>query len=488
MVLGTDVMSANVTEFNGVAATSSSGRPEVNTTHAAGTAWGSGAITAGSIASDAITAAKIASGALDADAFATGAITSAKFAAGAIDAAAIANNAIDAATLAADVSTAIQAAANAALVANHLDHLLAADYDPSSKPGIATALLNELVENDGGVSRFTSNALEEAPTGGGGGGGATLLSSGTAQAGGSSSLTLAAGEPNDEDLYVLATLNLVGGTGSGQTRQIVSYSTSRVATVNEAWAVTPDATTDYEILGSGISAATLTDIENAVWDADPANHVGVNTFGGDGVPADIIAINHDTGAAGTMEATFDGSGVTLTGVVLPWPAAWDAEVQSEVQDAIEANHLDHLLAASYDSASKPGNASSLLNVMVENDAGVPRFTPNALEQAPTGAGGDGSAFTNIPWNAAWDSEVQSEVVDGLGAYSAPTTTYLDGRSLESANYATASQVTAVETDTQNIQTRLPDSLENGRMRCKVEQITDVVLTQGGAGGQAIGGA
>lgn len=46
--------------FGGTAGTFSSGRPEVNTTHAAGTAWGSGAITAASIAADAITAAKVA--------------------------------------------------------------------------------------------------------------------------------------------------------------------------------------------------------------------------------------------------------------------------------------------------------------------------------------------------------------------------------------------------------------------------------------------
>lgn len=47
--------------FGGTAGTFSSGRPEVNTTHAAGTAWGSGAITAASIAADAITDAKVAS-------------------------------------------------------------------------------------------------------------------------------------------------------------------------------------------------------------------------------------------------------------------------------------------------------------------------------------------------------------------------------------------------------------------------------------------
>jgi hypothetical protein len=51
---------ANVTQFGGTAGTFSGGRPEVNTTHAAGTAWASGAITAASLAADAITAAKVA--------------------------------------------------------------------------------------------------------------------------------------------------------------------------------------------------------------------------------------------------------------------------------------------------------------------------------------------------------------------------------------------------------------------------------------------
>lgn len=51
----------DVDAFGGTAGTFSGGRPEVNTTHAAGTAWGSGAITAASIAADAITDAKVAS-------------------------------------------------------------------------------------------------------------------------------------------------------------------------------------------------------------------------------------------------------------------------------------------------------------------------------------------------------------------------------------------------------------------------------------------
>lgn len=133
---------ADVTHFGGTAGTFSGGRPEVNTTHAAGTAWGSGAITASSIAADAITAAKVASDVsaeiadavwdestvghttagtfgeqlkTDVDAIlddtgtsgvavASGAISSTTFAAGAIDSAAIAANAIGASELAQDAA------------------------------------------------------------------------------------------------------------------------------------------------------------------------------------------------------------------------------------------------------------------------------------------------------------------------------------------------------------------------------------------------
>lgn len=55
---------ANVTQFGGSNATATGGRPEVNASHAGGTAWGSGAITA----------ASIATGAIDADALAADAV------------------------------------------------------------------------------------------------------------------------------------------------------------------------------------------------------------------------------------------------------------------------------------------------------------------------------------------------------------------------------------------------------------------------------
>lgn len=78
----TDYLQVDVRQIVGVAVSTTTAQLGVNAVQAGATAWGSGAITAASIA--------------------TGAITNAKFAAGAIDAAAIAANAIGASELASD--------------------------------------------------------------------------------------------------------------------------------------------------------------------------------------------------------------------------------------------------------------------------------------------------------------------------------------------------------------------------------------------------
>ena len=191
---------ADVRDFNGTAGAFASGRPEVNTTHAAGTAWGSGAITAASIAADAITAAKIADGAIDA----------ATFAAGAINAAAIASDAITDAKVASDVTIASVTGAVGSVTGNvggnvtgsvgsvvgavgSVTGLTASDVgaikaktdnlpsDPADQSLIIAATnsilsdtnaikgvtdkLDDTLEDDGGTYRFTANALEEAPSG-----------------------------------------------------------------------------------------------------------------------------------------------------------------------------------------------------------------------------------------------------------------------------------------------------------------------------------
>lgn len=71
----------------------------------------------------------------------------------------------------------------------------------------------------------------------------------------------------------------------------------------------------------------------------------------------------------------------------------------------------------------------------------------------TEAGGTGDQFTAIPWNASWDTEVQSEVEDGLAAYDPPTKAELDAAvsglsTLDAAGVRTAVGLASANLDTQ----------------------------------------
>lgn len=151
--------------------------------------------------------------------------------------------------------------------------------------------------------------------------------------------------------------------------------------------------------------------------------------------ADIEAQTDDIGAAGAGLTAADDAVMTRLGAPvgaslsadiagvesgISWNSAWDAEVESEANDALVANHLDHLLAADYDPASKPGVATALLNELVENDAGVSRFTANALEQGPAGGGG-GTNVTQIEGTDATDVIDARIAAAGLATASALTT-------------------------------------------------------------------
>ena len=56
---------------------------------------------------------------------------------------------------------------------------------------------------------------------------------------------------------------------------------------------------------------------------------------------------------------------------------------------------------------------------------------------------NGSSMSSIPWNAAWDAEVQSECADALTAYDPPTNAEMEARTLLAATYATASVLDTV---------------------------------------------
>lgn len=86
------------------------------------------------------------------------------------------------------------------------------------------------------------------------------LRDGTAQAGAGSTITLDAGASATDSFYNNDLIQLTGGTGVGQSRFISGYvGATKVATLNAAWSITPDNTSQFQILPFGTinSVATV---------------------------------------------------------------------------------------------------------------------------------------------------------------------------------------------------------------------------------------
>lgn len=171
----------------------------------------------------------------------------------------------------------------------------------------------------------------------------------------------------------------------------------------------------------------------------------------------VGSVTGHTPQTGDSFARIGALGAGLTAV--PWNASWDAEVQSEVQDAIEANHLDHLLAADYDPAAKPGVATALLNEIVESDAGVSRFTVNALENAPSGTGASASAIAD---------EVQTRTIAAVTV----------------VNGLAANTVTAAALATDAV-TEIQSGLATAAALATVDGIVDAILVDTGTDGVVV---
>jgi hypothetical protein len=135
---------------------------------------------------------------------------------------------------------------------------------------------------------------------------------GTAQAGGSNTLTLATTASSVDDAYNGLELELTGGTGSPETQTISDYDgTTKVATIDTTWAVTPDATTTYSVPiaydGMGTSpniayfGATHCDIKIGAYH----DHVGSDLGSGSPIPAagDTIRVR-DAGRLNHIEILY----------------------------------------------------------------------------------------------------------------------------------------------------------------------------------------
>lgn len=111
---------------------------------------------------------------------------------------------------------------------------------------------------------------------------ALIIRENTAQAGVAGSITLDAGASSVTDFYKNQLVVITSGTGVGQARFISAYNgTTKVATVSENWATTPDGTSVFKVLAIRASDSTLSTsgIADAVWDEAISGHNSAGTFG-----------------------------------------------------------------------------------------------------------------------------------------------------------------------------------------------------------------
>lgn len=385
----------NVSHFGGSAGTFASGRPEVNTTHAAGTAWGSGAITAASIASGALTSATFAAGAFDAVwSVATRLLTAGTNIVLAKGTGVTGFNDLDAA----GVRTALGMSTNnmdTQLAALASQNTAMAAYVDTEVGAILTIMqkLDTALELDGAVYRFTTNALELAPTGG---------TAPTAE------------EIADEVEARTLTANVADKTGFSLT------SGERTAIANEVEAqIIDDADSEQvlqaiidKIAGTDLGDLNLTAIASAVW-----AHAG------------------RTLTAGTNIVLAKGTGIT--GFNDPTAAATASAVRTEL--ATELARIDtgistRLASASY--TSPPSAATIATQVRVELGTELGRIDVATSTRLAT------AGYTAPIAAATIASAVRTELTTELGRMDAAVSTRLAASSYDDA----AAVASAVRTE------------------------------------------
>lgn len=375
----------------------------------AAASFAAGAITATVIATDAIDADAIADNAINAGAIATGAITAAKFAA----------NAIDAAALAADAVTEIQA--GLATPTNITAGIITTATNVTTVNGLAANVITAASMAADASAEIADAVWDEAIAGhlGAGSTGAALNAAGSA------------GDP--------WTTGLPGAYGAGTAGFIIGTNLDAAVSTRASAAALSTVSglvDDLETrigtpsnLGSGATvAANLVDIEGQTDDIGVAG-AGLTALGDTRIANLDATVSSRLSTAG-YTAPDNASISTILGdtndIQTRLPAAlvsgrMDSSVGAMATDTITSGAIAASAVTELQSGLATSAALSTLSTTIGTPAGASVSADIAAIEAQTddiGAGGAG--LTAIPWNAAWDAEVQSEVVDGLTQYGAST--------------------------------------------------------------------
>ncbi len=456
----------NVTQFGGSAGTFASGRPEVNTTHLAGTSQ-----TGRDIGASVLISSGTGSGQLS--------VTSGVIAANVTQAGGSAISQ-SGGLLNANVTQISGDSTAADNLESYTDGTTRAPVNVTQFGGSNGSFASGIPAVNATQISGDSTAADNLETAYDDTAGAvpwSLIShQGTLQSVGSTtSVTLAASASAEDDVYIGATIHFVSGTtGVKQSALISDYNgTTKVATLGAAVPVALAGTITYKIVATAPAPAaggapSAADIADAVWEEAIADHSGTA-----GSTAEQLAA---AGAAGD-----------------PWATALPGSYSSGQAGKIIGDNLNATISSRASQASVD-TVDGIVDAILVDTAEI-----GAAGAGLTEAGGTGDQLTAIPWNAAWDAEVQSEATDALNAYDPPTraeatsdansilTAVADvptnaelATALAAADDAVLAAVAGVQSDTNDIQSRLPDALVSGSIKANITHVIGDAVQENGA--------
>ena len=190
--------------------------------------------------------------------------------------------------------------------------------------------------------------------------------------------------------------------------------------------------------------------------------------------------------AATDTAHTDNRGIEIDATDQPglyrfdWPdAAFAAGGKEVILSVKHTSCLTEHLRVEIDPFGAPAGASLAADIA-------------AIEAQTDDIGAAGAGLTAVPWNAAWDAEVQSEVADALAVYDPPTNAEMEARTIVSANYATASALDTVDNFLDTEITAIKDKTDMltftvaNQVDVNIQYVNDVAVTGTGAAGNEWG--
>lgn len=317
-----------------------------------------------------------------------------------------------------------------------------------------------------------------------------------------------------QDVWEYVTRTLTSAGSGGATAQEVWEYATRTLTAN-----------------TNLNIPSAADIADAVWDEAIADHTAGTTFGGKNqrvVPSEtlndykadvsglatsaalaIVDGNVDSILEDTNELqTNQGNWLTATGFSTHSAEdVWSVATRSLTDKAgftisgtkttlddlndISSGDVSTACGTALDTYDPP-TATEMASAFTEIKGATWSSATDTLEHIrdkqsdietdtqdlQTQIGTDGAGLTNIPWNSAWDAEVQSECTDALNAYDPPTATEMNARTLPSASYATAAALSThdgkldtVDTVVDGIQADLSNATDGlGALKALLDQI------------------